>query len=232
MSKPAVAMAVEAKTRRVAEHASTHAAAQSMFSTLKTLLTGSTKKSEDWLLQSWTDLVRYTESLSGEHKVKKSKQCQEVLDRHPFLQSQVTAGTALPVPFAETSSTTVRKRKSAELLKLTKRLKAEAAAEEEAARADQESLLAELVQNPEAAQDLSFSELYAMIGLAGLQVSKLLDSEHSSSPETKEKVKLLRNCIKIWSKECIYEEEEEAEKEKEEAEKKALWPALEPEPSA
>ena len=121
MSKPAVAMAVEAKTRRVAEHASTHAAAQSMFSTLKTLLTGSTKKSEDWLLQSWTDLVRYTESLSGEHKVKKSKQCQEVLDRHPFLQSQVSAGTALPVPFAETSSTTVRKRKSAELLKHTKK---------------------------------------------------------------------------------------------------------------
>ena len=195
MSKPAVAMAVEAKTRRVAEHASTHAAAQSMFSTLKTLLTGSTKKSEDWLLQSWTDLVRYTESLSGEHKVKKSKQCQEVLDRHPFLQSRVSAGTALPVPFAETTSTTVRKRKSAELLKHTKKLKAEAAAEEEAAKADQESLLADLLQNPEAVNELSFGELYSMMGLACLEVSKAVNSKDRSSPDTKQRVILLKKFV-------------------------------------
>ena len=221
MSKPAVAMAVEAKTRRVAEHASTHAAAQSMFSTLKTLLTGSTKKSEDWLLQSWTDLVRYTESLSGEHKVKKSKQCQEVLDRHPFLQSRVSAGTALPVPFAETSSTTMRKRKSAELLKHTKKLKAEAAAEEEAAKADQESLLADLLQNPEAVKKLSYAKLYSMMGVACLEVSKELNSKDRNDPETMQRVILLQKFVRDCSKECIYEEQEQAEK-------VALWPALKP----
>ena len=159
--------------------------------------------------------------LSCGSKVYKAKQCQQVLDRHPFLQSRVSAGTALPVPFAETSPTNVRKRKSAELRKHTQKLKAEAAAEEEAAKADQESLLADLLQNPEAVKELSYAELYSMMGVACLEVSKELNSKDRNDPETMQRVILLQKFVQECSKECIYEEQEEAEKE-------ALWPALEP----